>query len=191
MIDPIVLSIAKTAILSQFDTNITIDTKALLKHHPFLAQEGASFVTLKKSGELRGCIGSIVAYRTLLDDLIANAKAAAFHDPRFQALHLEETQEEFFLEVSLLSKAVLLEYEDIADLIEKIKPFEDGLILKYGPYQGTFLPQVWEQLPTPEAFLEHLSYKAGADATIYSKHPDIYRYKVEHIQDKWDAILPL
>ncbi len=191
MIDPILLRIAKTAILSKFDDSYAVDKEKLLRQYPFLAQKGAVFVTLNKGQSLRGCIGSIIAHRPLIDDIVHNAESAAFSDPRFPPLEAEEIDTALMLEVSVLSEPQLIEYDDYEDLKKKIVPHKDGLILKYGQYQGTFLPQVWQQLPTPEQFLEHLSYKAGANPSIYSLHPDIYRYRVEHIRERWDAIQPL
>ena len=191
MLDPVLLRIAKTAILSKFDPKYTIDKESLLKRYPFLAKPGAAFVTLNKEKNLRGCIGSIIAHRTLLDDIIHNAKSAAFSDPRFNPLEPGELDESLTLEVSVLSEPQRVEYGDYEDLKRKIVPQKDGLILKYGQYQGTFLPQVWEQLPTSEQFLEHLSYKAGANPSIYALHPEIYRYRVEHIEDRFDEILSL
>jgi AMMECR1 domain-containing protein len=87
-----------------------------------------------------------------------------------------------------LSEPTILEYEDFDDLCKKVRPKIDGLILKYDGFQGTFLPQVWEQLRTPEEFLEHLSMKAGADMSIYSQHPTIYRYSVDAIEENFDEI---
>ena len=191
MLDPILLRIAKTAILSKFDSKYTIDKESLLKRYPFLSKPGAAFVTLNKEKNLRGCIGSIIAHRTLLDDIIHNAQSAAFSDPRFNPLEQGELDESLTLEVSVLSEPQRVEYGDYEDLKRKIVPQKDGLILKYGQYQGTFLPQVWEQLPTSEQFLEHLSYKAGANPSIYTLHPEIYRYRVEHIEDRFDEILSL
>ena len=190
MLDKILLRIAKSAILQKFDPSYTIDTEQLLATYPFLQKERAAFVTLNIDHQLRGCIGSIIAHRTLLEDLVHNAQAAAFEDPRFQALHSDELSH-LTLEVSVLTPPELLEYEDINDLLAKVRPHVDGLILKHGLYQGTFLPQVWEQLPTPEQFLEHLSYKAGSEPSIYNKHPVIYRYTVEAIEEPFDAVLPL
>ncbi len=191
MLDPILLRIAKTAILEKFDPSYKIDKDALIEKYPFLAKKGAAFVTLDKNQNLRGCIGSIIAHQPLIDDIIHNAQSAAFSDPRFNPLRPEEIDDTLSVEVSVLSEPVKIEYRDYDDLKSKIVPKKDGLILKYGRYQGTFLPQVWEQLPTTEQFLEHLSYKAGANPTIYSLHPDIYRYRVEHIKEAWNAILPL
>lgn len=191
MLDTILLQIAKTAILSKLDSNYTIDESTLIGKYPFLAQNGAAFVTLnKKNHELRGCIGSIIAHRNLLHDIIQNAISAAFNDPRFYPLGRDELNN-LHLEVSVLTPPQPLAYNDYDDLKQKIRPDIDGVIIKYGEYQGTFLPQVWEQLPQSEDFLEHLAYKAGANPTIYSHHPDIYTYQVEAIEEDFDAILPL
>ncbi|WP_345993371.1 AmmeMemoRadiSam system protein A [Sulfurimonas sp. HSL-1716] len=190
MLDTILLRIAKTAILSRFDSAYKIDKESLIKKYPYLAQDGATFVTLNYDGNLRGCIGSIVAHRDLLDDILSNAASAAFNDPRFSSLDADELSH-LTLEVSLLSSPHILDYNDYEDLLAKVRPHIDGLILKHGIYQGTFLPQVWEQLPSSEKFLEHLSYKAGANPSIYNEHPAIYRYTVDSIEEKFDEVLPL
>jgi len=187
MLDAILLRIAKTAILNKFDDKYVLDEESLLKEYPYLSKDGAAFVTLKYDNDLRGCIGSIIAHRTLLDDIIHNAKSAGFSDPRFAPLDNDELSH-LNLEVSVLSEPKILEYKDYDDLLQKIQPNIDGLILQHGRYKGTFLPQVWEQLATPELFLQHLSMKAGANPNIYSEHPTIYRYGVEHIEDKFDEI---
>ena len=190
MLDPILLRIAKSSILSKFSDEIDIDKNKLLVEKPFLNTLGAAFVTLHYDNQLRGCIGSIIAHTNLLEDIIRNASSAAFHDPRFNSL----TKDEFShltLEVSVLSEPKLLEYRDLDELSEKIRPNIDGLILKHGAYQGTFLPQVWEQLPSPKNFLEHLSMKAGSNPSIYNSHPEIYIYQVEAIEKKFDDIKEL
>lgn len=190
MLDTILLRIAKSAILHTLDKKYSFDKERLLDYYEFLQKDGAAFVTLKSSGELRGCIGSIVAHRTLLEDIVHNAIAAGFQDPRFSALHVDELNT-LNLEVSVLTKPIKLEYKDFDDLCQKIKPNVDGLILEYGQYRGTFLPQVWEQLQSPKLFLEHLSMKAGAKPSIYEKHPIIYKYQVDAIEEDFDEILPL
>lgn len=186
-VDPVVLRVAKSAILSAFDESLTIDKTALLADCPFLGKDGASFVTLHYEKDLRGCIGSLIAHRKLLDDIIHNAISAAFEDPRFRPLGSEELPH-IILEVSILSKPEILEYDDFADLLKKVRPKKDGLILQHGVYRGTFLPQVWEQLPTPELFLEHLSLKAGTDPTVFAHKPTIYRYGVESIEERFEKI---
>jgi uncharacterized protein len=187
MIDTVLLGIAKSVILAQFDKSYSIDREGLLEKYPFLDKDTATFVTLKNKQQLRGCIGSIEAHRKLLDDLIYNAKSAAFSDPRFNPLKSDEFPN-LTLEVSVLSEPEILEYDDFDDLLDKLQPNIDGLILEHGVYQGTFLPQVWKQLPQAKDFLDHLSMKAGADPSIYKKHPTIYRYKVETIEDDFDKI---
>ena len=190
MIDPILLRIAKNAILSKFDAEYEIDTSHLYNDYPFLNNMGATFVTLNYDHQLRGCIGSIIPHRLLLDDIIHNAKSAAFGDPRFQPLTSEELSQ-LTLEVSVLTEPQILEYSDFTDLINKVQPNIDGLILKHNQYQGTFLPQVWKQLQTPELFLEHLSMKAGSNPSIYNQHPTIYRYQVDSIEENFNEVLPL
>jgi len=190
MLDTILLSIAKSAILSRLDSGYFFDRDKLLKKYAFLNIDGATFVTLKYNGELRGCIGSIIAHRMVYEDVFTNAISASFSDSRFKPLDIKEL-ENLTLEVSLLSEPILLKYEDFEDLCQKIKPKKDGLILKYHGYSGTFLPQVWEQLSTPKLFLEQLSMKAGADKSIYAQHPTIYRYHVDSVEEKFNAILPL
>lgn len=190
MIDKIVLRIAKSAILSKLNAEYKFNKEELFTNYPFLQDNVATFVTLKFSHKLRGCIGSIIAHTSFLDDITHNAISSAFMDSRFTPLAADELSE-LTLEVSVLSAPEILEYENYNDLLQKIKPDIDGLILKYGGYQGTFLPQVWEQLPTPIQFLEHLSMKAGTDPSIYAQHPTIYRYTVEHIEGRFNDIQPL
>lgn len=187
MLDNILLVIAKSAILQHLHIDYKIDKESVLRQYPYLSQDGASFVTLQYNDNLRGCIGSIVARRPLFEDIYENAIAAAFKDPRFTPVAKEELNH-LTLEVSLLSKPQPLQYLDFSDLISKIRPNIDGLILSLGQFQGTFLPQVWEQLKTPKEFLEHLSYKAGANPSIYDQHPTIYTYQVEAIKEIFDKI---
>lgn len=190
MLNHIFLSIAKTAILSKFSNEIKFNKQKLFEDYQYLNNNGAVFVTLHQNKNLRGCIGSLVAHRKLFDDIFHNAISAAFHDPRFIPLCKDDLKN-LELEVSLLLPSIELEYENLEDLKQKIKPFEDGLILKHGGYQGTFLPQVWEQLPTSELFLEYLAQKAGTTIDIYKQHPKIYRYSVEKITKDFGEILPL
>ncbi len=117
----------------------------------WLQEPGASFVTLTQQGALRGCIGSLAAQRPLLEDVRANAVAAALHDPRFpplQAVELPRTR----IEVSLLSAAEGMDVESEADAIAQLRPGIDGVVLRLGQARGTFLPQVWESLPRAGGF---------------------------------------
>jgi len=136
-----------------------------------------------KGEQLRGCIGSLVAHRKLYDDVKENAKNAAIHDPRFVALNKEEF-EDINIEVSVLTPAKPLEYSSIEDLKSKIRVGIDGVVLKYGKYQATFLPQVWEQLPSFELFFEHLCKKAGMREKCLSQKPDISIYQVKKYKEE-------
>ncbi len=135
---------------------------------PALREEGACFVTLKQQGNLRGCIGSILAHRPLGQDICENAFKAAFGDPRFARLSPAELRGDLSLSISVLSKPHPFPFDDEADLIARLTPFEDGIILSDGPRRGLFLPQVWDQLPKPEDFLRHLKRKAGLPMDYWS-----------------------
>ncbi len=161
------LRIARASIEEKLKSgrNLDLDLGSL---PPRLREPGASFVTLEIHGSLRGCIGSVEAYRPLAEDVRDNAIKAAFNDPRFPPLTIGELGK-VEIEVSVLTKPVPLLYRDVDDLMQQIQPGIDGLILEYGYFRGLFLPQVWEQLPGKEEFLSHLSLKAGLP-------PDAYRY---------------
>lgn len=177
---PILLT-AKNAISDALYHTSTLDTVALIAQYPEFLHPKATFVTLSLEGQLRGCIGSLYAYRPLLEDLISNAKAAAFDDPRFYPL----SKEEFLhvsIEVSLLSEPKPLPYTNSADLKSKITAGLDGVILQIGGKKATFLPQVWEQLPSFEHFFAQLCQKAGHEQTCLALHPDIWTYRVEKVR---------
>jgi AmmeMemoRadiSam system protein A len=172
------LELAHASIAYEVGANYDTDLDEMLKKNPWLKEQGASFVTLtKKDGELRGCIGSLVAHRKLYEDLIYNAKSAAMKDPRFMPLSKEEF-ENINIEVSILSEPQLVEYSSKEDLKSKIIVGKDGIILKYSSYQSTFLPQVWEQLPSFELFFSHLCQKAGLSGDCLDNKPEIYKYQV-------------
>lgn len=181
MIPSLYLSIAREAILKRF-SRLELDKKALLSAHPELSEPKATFVTLTRHGQLRGCMGSLVAHRPLLDDLISNAQSAAFNDPRFLPLTPAEFTE-IKIEVSLLSEPKLVPYTDKADLKSRIHVGTDGVILRVGNYQATFLPQVWEELNDFETFFAHLGIKAGIGNDPLEYHPEIYTYQVEKIKE--------
>lgn len=133
--------------------------KAMLDDQALQAHSG-TFVTLTIDGRLRGCIGSLSATAPMVDSVRDNALNAAFHDPRFAPLRRQELAL-VHIEVSVLSEPVRLAYTDADDLLSKLRPGIDGVIVKKGSASATFLPQVWEQLPRPETFLDHLCTKAG------------------------------
>ena len=143
----------------------------------WLAEPGASFVTLTRQGELRGCIGTLEAHRPLGLDVRENAVAAAFRDPRFMPLTLAEF-EEIRVEVSLLSPSEPLIVVNEEDALISLRPGIDGVVFEYGHYRSTFLPQVWEQLPDPAEFLAHLKRKAGLAADFWADQVRLSRYTV-------------
>jgi len=145
-----------------------------------LRQRRNVFVTLKKDGRLRGCIGHLAPVQALFQDVIENARAAAFSDPRFPAL----TKSEFgkiTIEISILSVGKKLEYKSAASLIEFLEKNKPGVILKYAGRTATFLPQVWDELSKPEQFLSHLCLKAGLAPDEWKKKVTIETYSVEKI----------
>ena len=146
----------------------------------WLAERGATFVTLTQRGELRGCIGSLEAWRGVGEDVASNARAAAFRDPRFRPVRADEAAG-LRVEVSLLSSPTPIAFVDEADAVAQLRPGVDGVVLSAAGSRGTFLPQVWEQLPEPAAFWAHLKRKAGLPATYWGPDVRLERYTVR----KW------
>jgi len=167
--------LARAAIARQLGRDDRVSADA-----PWLREPGAVFVTLHRQGALRGCIGSLEARRPLREDVEKNARSAAFLDPRFTPLSLREL-DDVEVEVSLLSPPEPIRFTDEADLLRQLRPGVDGLILEQGPHRGTFLPQVWEQLPDPAEFLAHLKRKAGLPADFPTADLRVSRYTVR----KW------
>lgn len=148
--------------------------------HPALRQKRGVFVTLHKRRELRGCIGSLAAEEPIVEGIKRHALNAAFHDYRFTPLTTTELPS-LEVEVSVLSEPVPLTYADADDLLHRLRPGTDGVILR-GPAgaSATFLPQVWQQLPAPEQFLGHLCRKAGlAEGAWRSGTLRILTYQVQ------------
>lgn len=175
------LTIARNAIMAHFSGE-AIDKNQLLSLYPELAHHRATFVTLTIHGRLRGCIGSIIAHRSLIDDLVSNAESAAFHDPRFPPL-TESELGDLRIEISFLTHPEEIIYKDRDELSRIIRPNIDGVILRLGNYQATFLPQVWEELDDFDTFFTHLGLKAGIGNDPLSYHPEIYTYQVEKIKE--------
>lgn len=141
---------------------------------------GASFVTLTLNGKLRGCIGHLEARQPLVQDVAENAYLAAFRDPRFPSLSREEFVR-IRLSISILNPPEAVEFDSEQELLNKLRAGIDGLILKEGHQQGTFLPSVWESLPDPAEFLHHLKQKAGLPADYWSDSIQISRYTTQSI----------
>lgn len=153
---------------------------------PWLQGLGACFVTLTQQGELRGCIGTLEARRSLLADVKANARAAAFQDPRFSPLQAQEL-DDTDIEVSLLSSMQVMDFSSEADALAQLRPGVDGVLFEYGHLRSTFLPQVWEQLPSASAFMAHLKRKAGMPPDFWASGVRMQRYTVS----KWKETDPL
>jgi AmmeMemoRadiSam system protein A len=150
---------------------------------PTLREDGASFVTLTIRNELRGCIGALAPYQPLAEDVREHAVAAAMEDYRFPQVQESELSK-IQIEVSRLTIPVPLEYKDAEDLLSKLHPNVDGVILRDGSKRATFLPQVWEKIPDGAAFLANLCYKMGAATDTWRhKHLDVLVYQVEEFHE--------
>lgn len=149
-----------------------------------LQEQGSSFITLTMYGQLRGCIGSLEPHQPLAEDVREHAVAAALQDPRFPPVREEELGA-IQIEISRLTRPTPLEYKDSNDLLSKLCPHVDGVVVRDGLYhRATFLPQVWEKLPDPAEFLDNLCYKMGAKPDLWrSKHLDVLTYRVEEFHE--------
>lgn len=168
----VLLPIARAAISRALEIPSAADETA-----SWLAEHGACFVTLTQHGELRGCIGTLQAHRSLLADIKSNAVSAALHDPRFMPLSAEEL-DITAVEISLLSATQPMEVRHETDALAQLRPGVDGIVFEYGRYRSTFLPQVWEQLPRPHQFMAHLKRKAGLPDDFWAEGVKLSRYTV-------------
>ena len=169
------LTLARGAIAEQFGTVLLPEMDA-----PELAQPGACFVTLSEDGGLRGCIGTLEAWRPLGEDVRANAIAAAFKDPRFPPLARDELAR-IGIEVSLLTPPQPLAFADEDAALHQLRPGVDGVVFAWQGRRSTFLPQVWESLPDPRQFLAQLKLKAGLPPDFWNAELRLSRYQVS----KW------
>ena len=167
-----VLALARSAIAER----LRLGTLATFQDAS-LEEPRASFVTLKLAEQLRGCVGSVERRRALRDDVCANAVAAAFADPRFAPLQARELAQ-ISIEVSLLSAEERIEVASEEELIARLRPGIDGLMLEYGWRRGTLLPQVWRDLQDPRAFVAAVKLKAGLPEDFWSPGMLVSRYAV-------------
>lgn len=160
-----------------------IDSLKAALTDPCFNSSCGTFVTLTIDGQLRGCIGNLTSNESLASGVRRNAINAAFHDPRFSPLSPSEL-ECVSIEVSILSEPRPLDYRKGDDLLKKLRPNIDGVILRKDLSSATFLPQVWEQLPQPQDFLTHLCLKAGlaADAWQHSEL-EVSTYQVQYFEE--------
>jgi AmmeMemoRadiSam system protein A len=155
---------------------------------PCFNSSSGTFVTLTIDGQLRGCIGNLTSNEPLTSGVRRNAINAAFHDPRFSPLGASplgaSELDRISIEVSILSEPRPLYYREASDLLKKLRPHIDGVILRKDPASATFLPQVWEQLPQPQDFLTHLCLKAGlaSDAWQHSEL-EVSTYQVQYFEE--------
>jgi AmmeMemoRadiSam system protein A len=174
------LSLARQSILSGLENGMALKV-TLSDYDQALRELRASFVTLHSEGRLRGCIGTLEAHRALAEDVAQNAYAAAFRDPRFDPLQRIEF-DDLQLGVSVLTPSTELTFNSEQQLLAQLQPGKDGLVLEDGLHKGTFLPAVWEQLPTAEVFLQHLKIKAGLSADYWSDNIRVSRYYTESFE---------
>jgi len=173
------LDIARQSIASGLQTGqpLAVDIDA---YPPTLAKRRATFVTLHRASELRGCLGGLVANRPLVADVAHSAFGAAFRDRRFPPVEADEL-DELEIHISILSPLEPLSVPNEESLLDTIRPGVDGLVVQDGARQGTFLPTVWESLPEPSAFWRELKRKAELPLDSWSSRWEIFRYTVESL----------
>ena len=150
---------------------------------PKFNEKRGTFVTLTENGDLRGCIGHIIPQESMIEGIRENAINAAFRDPRFPPIS-EVEWKRVQVEISILTDPIPLDYTDAIDLLNRLRPGIDGLIIRKGSNQATFLSQVWEQLPDKEEFLRRLCLKAGLDRDAW-KHDklEVFVYQVQAFEE--------
>ena len=185
----------KNDFIAKYHSGFTIDLCKLIVQSEFdqkqlsiiypqvFDQPGACFVTIEKNGRLRGCIGSIIAYRALITDLVEHAKDAAFKDMRFSPVREEELPDLKFA-VSILTEPKKIVFENEKQLMEKIVPNEDGIIIRDGDKQAVYLPSVWEELPDKNEFMKSLKVKAGMKEDHFSETFEAFKFYTIYIKEK-------
>jgi hypothetical protein len=180
------LKLARDA-LERAVRNEKLDRLDLTKLPARLRQPGATFVTLTRNGELRGCIGALEPYQPLAEDVREHAIAAGLEDYRFPPVQPNELAD-IQIEISYLTMPVDLSYESPLDLLRILRPGVDGVILRDGFHRATFLPQVWEKIPDPADFLSHLCIKMGAAPDLWKrKKISVQIYRVEEFHEESDS----
>ena len=176
------LKVARAAITRAVD-NMPSEHTSVTEQTANLREHGASFVTLTINEQLRGCIGTMEAYQPLILDVQEHAVAAAMSDYRFSALRKDELPL-IKIEISRLTPLKELTYTDPEVLCQSLRIGIDGVLIKAQGRSATFLPQVWDQLPTPEEFLSHLCAKMGAAPDFWQHQKlDVYTYEVEKFSE--------
>jgi hypothetical protein len=173
---------ARNAIAGCFGLDLALEPP-----HPALGELGATFVTLRCAGELRGCIGTLIPMRPLEDDVRHSARAAAFADPRFEPLRRDEFGA-VAIEVSVIGLATPLRFDNEAHALTLLRPFEDGITLRWRGAGSTLLPQVWQSLPQPKDFLVALKRKAGLPHDFWADDIELSRYSVVHFVEATEVL---
>ncbi len=174
------LEIARKTIETYIKDREVLDVEARFEE---LKERKGTFVTLEKKGDLRGCIGNILPDKEIYLSVRDNAINAAFRDPRFRPVGMDEL-DDIEIEVSILTLPELIEAVNPVEYLEKIEKDRDGIIIKYMGKSATYLPQVWEKIPEKDIFLESLCHKAGLQGDCW-RNPDveIYRYRVRAFKE--------
>jgi len=171
------LKLSRTALEHLFKFGKELDPNTIDIPEKF-KEKKATFVTLTKNSILRGCIGKLKPTCELYKDIIENTYSASFSDPRFPQLQKEELKD-IKIEISILDTPQKFEYKTHKELTDKLSKEKCGVIIQSGFHSATFLPQVWEELKTPEEFLSHLCLKAGLENNAWKdKNIEIYLYNV-------------
>lgn len=167
------------AVLGRPFTPLDLENLPEALRHP-----SATFITLTIRGSLRGCIGALEAYQPLAEDVREHAVGAALQDYRFPPVDENELKD-LMIEISHLTPPQALSYQTPEELLERLRPGVDGVILRDGPRRSTFLPQVWLKLPQPADFLSHLCVKMGANPNLWCEKPlQVYTYQVEEFHEE-------
>lgn len=176
----LLIKLAREAIAAKFE-NVSSPPEPLDSH--WLTERKACFVTLMLNQQLRGCIGSLNAIRPLWQEVWNNAQAAAFSDPRFPPLEKPEL-DHLLIEISVLTQPKQISVESETELLQRLRPGRDGLVIEEGDRRATFLPSVWVQLPEPERFLAQLKRKAGLSEDYWSDQISCSLYQVDKISEQ-------
>ncbi|MGB5966360.1 MAG: AmmeMemoRadiSam system protein B [Sulfurimonadaceae bacterium] len=179
----LITGMARDAIVESLTGQTLIDRSSLITSHPFLKKDAAVFVTLNKREQLRGCIGSLQAHRTLIDDLVSNSRSAAFKDLRFLPLKKDELGK-LEVEVSILTAPEAIKYDSVDSLRRQVRTGQDGIVLESGKHRATYLPQVWKQFNGFDEYFTSLCQKAGLGQGCLSMRPKIFRYHAKKYSEK-------
>lgn len=182
MSQSVLLQVARSSIMEVLQAERLINREELINQHPLLATPTATFVTLYLNNEVRGCMGSLNHERALIDDVIHNAKMAAFQDPRFEPISTAEYLHTT-IELSLLSEPSLLSFTNIEELKSQIQVNDDGVIIEYEGKAANFLPQVWYEHKNFETFVHALCEQANINLDALETGAKIYTYRVQSASD--------